>query len=83
MEYRNGVWAIDLISKEVKTFKANVAGSAGGAFGGDGVIYAVIGAGGDHPNSLVALDPKTLVVKASFAGAQEFSSSPVIFDYRG
>jgi outer membrane protein assembly factor BamB len=83
----NGVWAIDLISKEVKTFKANVAGSAGVAFDGDGVIYAVTGAGGGSPdplaNSLVALDQKTLAVKASFAGAQEFSSSPVIFDYKG
>jgi len=80
----NGVWAIDLISKEVKTWKGNVAGSAGMAFGGDGVIYVVTGAGGDHPNSLVALDPKTLAVKATFsAGAQEFSASPVIFDYGG
>ncbi len=79
----NGVWAIDLISKEVKTFKANVAGSAGMAFGGDGVIYAVTGSGGEHPNSLIALDPKTLAVKASYsAGAQEFSSSPVIFTYK-
>ena len=80
----NGVWAIDLVSKEVKTWKGNVAGSAGMAFGGDGVIYVVTGAGGEHPNSLVALDTKTLEVKASFsAGAQEFSSSPVIFDYKG
>ncbi|MGH9768156.1 MAG: hypothetical protein ACREAB_12030 [Blastocatellia bacterium] len=80
----NGVWAIDLVSKEVKTWKGNVAGSAGMAFGGDGVIYVVTGAGGDHPNSLVALDPKTLTVKASYsAGAQEFSASPVIFDYKG
>jgi outer membrane protein assembly factor BamB len=80
----NGVWAIDLISKEVKTFKANVAGSAGMAFGGDSTIYVVTGNGGDHPNSLVALDPKTLAVKASFsAGAQEFSASPVVFAYKG
>ncbi|HZS04464.1 MAG TPA: hypothetical protein VFD58_06480 [Blastocatellia bacterium] len=80
----NGVWAIDLISKEVKTWKGNVAGSAGMAFGGDGTIYAVTGSGGDHPNSLVALDPKTLAVKASYsAGEQEFSSSPVVFAYKG
>ncbi len=79
----NGVWAIDLISKEVKTWKGNVAGSAGMAFGGDGTIYVVTGSGGDHPNSLVALDPKTLAVKASFAaGGQEFSASPVIFVYK-
>jgi len=79
----NGVWAIDLITKDVKTFKANVAGSAGVAFAGDGTIYAVTGSGGDHPNSLVALDPKTLAVKAAFAGSHEFSSSPVIFSYQG
>ncbi len=80
----NGVWAIDLVSKEVKTWKGNVVGSAGMAFGGAGAIYVVTGAGGDNPNSLVALDPKTLALKASYsAGAQEFSSSPVIFDYKG
>lgn len=78
----NGVWAIDLITKEVKTFKANVAGSAGMAFAGDGAIYVVTGVGGDHPNSVVALDPKTLAVKATFAGSNEFSSSPVIFSYK-
>jgi hypothetical protein len=78
----NGVWAIDLLTKEVKTFKANVAGSAGVAFAGDGTIYAVTGGGGDHPHSVVALDPKTLAVKASFAGTHEFSSSPVIFSYQ-
>jgi hypothetical protein len=79
----NGVWAIDLISKEVKTFKANVAGSAGLAFGGDGTIYVATGSGGDHPNSIVALDPKTLSVKSTYSGAQEFSSSPVIFSFKG
>lgn len=78
----NGVWAIDLVTKEVKTFKANVAGSAGVTFAGDGTIYVVTGSGGDHPNSLVALDPKTLEVKAVFAGSHEFSSSPVIFTYK-
>jgi outer membrane protein assembly factor BamB len=80
----NGVWALDLVSKEVKTWKANVAGTAGIAFGGDGTIYAATAGGGEHANSLVALDPKTLAVKASFAaGAQPFSSSPVVFTYKG
>lgn len=47
------------------------------------MIYIVTGSGGEHPNSLVALDPKTLAVKASYSvGAQEFSSSPVIFAYK-
>jgi hypothetical protein len=79
----NGVWAIDLVTKEVKVFKANVAGSAGMAFAGDSTIYVVTGSGGDHPNSLISLDPKTLAVKAAFAGSHEFSSSPVIFSYQG
>ena len=79
----NGVWSIDLITKEVKTFKANVAGSAGMAFAGDGTIYVATGSGGDHPNSLVALDPKTLTVKVAFTGSNEFSSSPVIFSVQG
>jgi outer membrane protein assembly factor BamB len=78
----NGVWAIDLITKEVKTFKANVAGAAGVAFAGDGTIFVLTGSGAEHPNSLVQLDPKTLAVKAAFTGANEFSSSPVIFSYK-
>lgn len=79
----NGVWMIDLLTKEVRTWKGNVAGSAGVAFGGDGVIYAFTGSGGEKPNSLVALDPMTLAEKASFsAGAQEFSSSPIVFAHK-
>lgn len=80
----NGVWALDLITKEVKSFKANVVGSAGVAFGGNDTIYVATSSGGDKPNSLVALDQKTLTVKSSYsAGTQEFSSSPVIFSHKG
>lgn len=80
----NGIWKIDLPTKEVKSWKGNVAGSVGMAFGGDGTIYVTTGSDGDKPNSLVALDPNTLAEKASFsAGAQEFSSSPVVFNHKG
>lgn len=80
----NGVWALDLVSKQVTTWKANVSGSAGPAFGGNGSVYVATGSGGESPNSLAALDPKTLAVKSSYsAGNQEFSSSPVIFEYKG
>ncbi|MGH9842644.1 MAG: hypothetical protein ACREEM_28200 [Blastocatellia bacterium] len=80
----NGIWSIDTLTKEVKTFKANVAGSAGMAFGGDGTIYVVTGSGGDQPNSLLALDPRTLAVKTSFsAGVREFSATPVVFAHKG
>jgi outer membrane protein assembly factor BamB len=79
----NGVWALDIASGQVKTWKANVAGMAGPAFGGDGTLYVATGSGGESPNSLVALDPKTLSVKGWYAaGAHEFSSSPVLFEYK-
>ncbi len=80
----NGVWALDLISKQVRTWKANVAGIAGPAFGGDGTLYVATGAGGDAPNSLVALDPKTLSVEGRYsAGSVEFTSTPVVFEHKG
>ena len=80
----NGVWALDIVSKQVSTWKAKVAGIAGPVFGGDGTLYVTTGGGGESPNSLVALDPKTLSVKSWYAaGAHEFSSSPVIFEYKG
>ena len=84
----NGVWALDLASKQVMTWKGDVAGAAGPTFGGDGTIYvATEGADSSTESngaSLVALDPKTLSVKGWYsAGKEGFSSSPVIFDYKG
>jgi outer membrane protein assembly factor BamB len=80
----NGVWALDLVTKQVATWKANVSGLAGPAFGGDGTLYVATGSGGDSPNSLVALEAGTLKVKGWYsAGNQEFSATPVIFEYKG
>lgn len=76
----NGVWAMDLESKQVTNWKASssIAGTAGPAFGPDGTIYA-----GTEGGELVALEPKTLKVVATYnAGAPGFASSPVIFDYK-
>lgn len=79
----NGVWAMNLENKQVVSFKADVLGSAGPAFDGEGNVYVTTGSSGEKPNSLVALDGKTLAVKSSFsAGALEFSSSPVIFAHK-
>ena len=79
----NGVWAIDLENKAVKSFNANVVGSVGLAFDADGTIFVATGSGGDKANSLVALDHKTLAVKGSFAAGAAFSSSPLIFSHKG
>jgi outer membrane protein assembly factor BamB len=76
----NGVWALDIASKEVARWTpdaGDVAGSAGAAFGPDETAY-VATTGGE----LVALEPKTLQVKATYhSGDQAFVSSPVVFEY--
>jgi hypothetical protein len=76
----SGVWALDLASKQVSTWKSN-GGTLGPAFGPDGILYVTTD--GAEP-SLMALDPKTLQVKDSYlSGSQTFTSSPVVFDYKG
>jgi outer membrane protein assembly factor BamB len=79
----NGVWALDVESKQVKSWKGNVSGLAGPAFDASGALYIATGAGGESPNSLVALDAKTLAVKGKYsAGASEFASTPVVFGFK-
>jgi len=79
----NGLWALDLASKQVASWKGNVAGTVGAAFDGAGTVYVTTGSGGDNANSIVSLEPKTLKVKASYNGGAEFTSSPVVFDHKG
>jgi outer membrane protein assembly factor BamB len=78
----NGVWALDLESKQVSTWKSEsgaIAGTAGAAIGPDGAVYAATtGAGG----SVVALEPKTLQLKARYTPGQEFTSTPVVFSHK-
>jgi outer membrane protein assembly factor BamB len=79
----NGVWALDLASNQVSSWKGNISGSAGPAFGPDGTIYITTGTGEESPFSLVALDSKTLKVKGKYTvGNLEFASSPVVFAYK-
>jgi outer membrane protein assembly factor BamB len=76
----NGVWALDLASKAVTSWKptsGEVAGSAGAAFGGDGTLYVSTSSG-----DLVSLEPKTLKVKDVYRAGQELTSSPVVFQYK-
>jgi outer membrane protein assembly factor BamB len=77
----DGVWALDLSTGQVTNWKAEggIAGEFGMALGPDGTVYAATGNG-----ELVALEPATLKPKATYkAGAQGFTSSPLIFDHKG
>jgi outer membrane protein assembly factor BamB len=74
----NGLWAYDFEAKQAATWKGDVVGSAGAAFGGDGTAYVTTAKG------VTAIDPKTLEAKGSYtASGQEFSSTPVVFEFKG
>lgn len=76
----NGVWALDLTSKDLArwTTSGDIAGGAGFAFGADGTVYAATSGG-----ELVALDGKTLQEKGAYhSGGAAFISTPVVFDYQ-
>jgi len=76
----NGVWALDIASKTVTSWKpasGEIAGNEGVAFGGDGTVY-VSTTGGD----LVSLEPKTLKVKDAHRVGQELTSTPVVFQQK-
>ncbi len=78
---RAGLWALDLSTKQVNSWspvKGDLAGSGGPAFGPDGTIYIATTDG-----DLVSLTAKTLAVKDTFALGREFTSSPVVFAYKG
>ena len=73
----NGVWALDIPTKTVTSWKpssGDVAGSAGPSFGGDGTVYVSTTAG-----DIVSLEPKTLKVKDVYRAGQELTSTPVLF----
>ena len=71
----NGLYAYDFESKQVSSWKGEIVGGAGAAFGGDGTVYVAT------TNGITALEPKTLQVKSSYAG-QGFSSTPVVFQFK-
>ena len=76
----NAVWALDLTSKQVASWKApaDIAGPSGLALGPDGTVYVAATDG-----SLTALESKTLKPKDSYSsGSQPFVSSPMIFQMR-
>jgi outer membrane protein assembly factor BamB len=76
------VWSLDLESKQINHWDSpvgTIAGSAGPAFGPDGTVYATTSAG-----QLVALSSSTLqLMKTYSTGGPAFTSSPVVFPYKG
>ncbi len=74
----NGLWAYDFEAKQTATWKGDIVGSVGAAFGGDGTAYVATA------NGVTAIDPKTLQAKGAYtASGQQFSSSPVVFEFKG
>lgn len=83
----SGVWALDLTTKEVASWTgdgARMAGSEGAALGPDGTLYVATAAGDStYSSSVVALEAKTLKLKDWYtAPGEQFTSSPVVFQYR-
>jgi hypothetical protein len=80
-EAPSGVWALDLGSKPVATWRSpeGIVGSAGLAMGPDGTIYVAASDG-----QLLSLEPRTLTPKGAHrSGGPAFTSSPIIFEHLG
>jgi outer membrane protein assembly factor BamB len=74
----NGVWAIDISAKKVNHWKSSAKSVNGPAAGPDGTLYVAAG------QEIVALAPKDLEVKSTFKNdGGEFTSSPVVFEFKG
>ena len=89
----NAVWAIDLTADNKvtswSTGGADIAGTTGPTFGGDGTLYVALGqpprgADSTYANAVVALDRSTLKPKDWFsAPGVEFNAAPIVFRYKG
>jgi len=73
----NGIWALDIATKTITSWKpagGEIAGSAGPAFGGDGALFVATTTG-----DLVSLEAKTLQVKNVYRAGTELTSTPMLF----
>lgn len=85
----DAVWAMELGSdrKAVASFEAKgatIAGSAGPSLGRDGTVYlTTTGGSSTLSNAMIALEPRTLKLKASATvPTADFSSSPLVFQWK-
>ncbi|NOT61714.1 MAG: hypothetical protein HOP19_15980 [Acidobacteria bacterium] len=72
----NGLWQLDFETQKVSTWKGNIVGAAGAAFGPDGTIYVATSEG-----ALTAIDAKTLQTKATYSATGGMASTPVVFKH--
>ncbi len=81
----NGIWALDLETKQVRSWPGTVAGTAGPAFDGTGTLYVATEGGGERGGQIVALAPRTLAEKSQYTPGPQtrFASSPVVFEHKG
>jgi outer membrane protein assembly factor BamB len=84
----NGVWAMNLETGAVNSWKTGASPAGSVAMSPSGVLYVAIGDGtaaaGAHSDAVVALDPATLAVKDWFAmPVAWFSTPPVVFEADG
>ncbi|MFN7920854.1 MAG: hypothetical protein U0Q16_12200 [Bryobacteraceae bacterium] len=75
----NGLWALDLKTKAVSSWKSNGSpvGQYGFAAGPEGMLYVAAG------NEVTALEPGTLRVTGTYNAGSALTSSPVVFDNKG
>jgi outer membrane protein assembly factor BamB len=74
----NGVWALDTTNGSVASWKGNVAGNEGFAFGPDGSVIAATAEG-----QVAVLEAKTLAAKGSYSAGGALTSTPVLFENKG
>jgi hypothetical protein len=74
----NGLWQLDFETQKVTTWKGNIVGSAGAAFGPDGTIYVATTEG-----AVAAIDPKTMQSNATYPAGAGLASTPVVFQFGG